>query len=200
MFTYWPNALLDDILCRSIILFLLIACTIIKGKLQFSRHTTVILSLLLSLHGLTMLLGSRSFALDLGNISALLMCFVFVSIIKYEEFRIRYVKLIYFISVYSLIMFLINVVNPAFFSVFPVVKATTKVANMFFSLIPVGHYNYPRNYGCSGEPGMYAVYLSMALLFEFFAATNINIKHVIIFTLSMVTTFSTAGYISFVMF
>lgn len=58
----------------------------------------------------------------------------------------------------------------------------------------------PRNAGPFWEPGAFAVYLSVALVFIFLSTKSIKNKYVLVFSLAILTTQSTAGYLSLFIF
>lgn len=199
MFTFWPENMLGAFLCRVIILFLLmIDVFLLKGKIIISKRIVLFTLILVTCQGISML-RSRDVSLDGGNIIVLITSLIFVSTFIFEQFREKFINLICFISCFSIITYVVNVFSPSFFARFPIIDATTKVANCFFSLVPVGLYNYPRNYGCSGEPGMFAVYVAVATLLLICTSLKVDIKKFALLNVAMVTTFSTSGYIAMVL-
>src|SRR5690606_563550 len=47
------------------------------------------------------------------------------------------------------------------------------------------------------EPGAFSIYICLALYFELFVIKNKSLKRIIVLILSLITTFSTTGYIVF---
>ena len=54
-----------------------------------------------------------------------------------------------------------------------------------------------RNFGFARVPGVFAIYIIIALIFETFINENSSVKRIIIFTITLITTFSTTGFIAF---
>lgn len=131
-------------------------------------------------------------------------------------FRKRFVKIfvdvIYYISIISLLFyglsfipsiksFLMYQIAPHFVSlnVEEAVQEGGGINILFYNfqteyLLP--GINMMRNCGPFWEPGMFAVYLSIALFFNLFAVHSKRRYCNIIFVLSLITTFSTGGYVS----
>ena len=68
------------------------------------------------------------------------------------------------------------------------------VNNLFFTTI------YPssvvRNQGLFWEPGAFQTYICLALIFELFYFKNVSKKRLVVYAATLVTTFSTAGYVT----
>lgn len=105
-----------------------------------------------------------------------------------KEMKNKYINIMLFLCVYSLITtYIIKYIIPGV----PTIINTANVVfyNYIFSYaIPTA--NYIRNFGIFREPGVFQMFISLALLFEF-NKTNISKKNILIFTLTMISTFST---------
>lgn len=199
MFAYWPGEVLGSLIVRLVIIGLLLLLLLKRENLYLDHNLFLVFLLLLFCQFITILLGSRNLALDMGNISALCICLLVVSVVGKEEFFHCYLKLMYFLCVFSLITYVLFLIVPTYFYKLPTVQATSITANAFFSLVPLKMNDYYRNFGCWNEPGMYAVYLSAAMLLELFYIKKTNIKHIVVLILCMITTFSTAGYVAMIL-
>lgn len=128
---------------------------------------------------------------------AFLICvsIVLTRYINFAEFVFYFDKFMFFISCISLITFLIYFLNPTFLSFLPTV---TNTANMNFHTVIFSNlidYTGPlRNFGAFREPGVYQLFLILALLFQIFCFKQVNIRHFIIYCIAILTTFSTTGY------
>lgn len=120
---------------------------------------------------------------------------VFISI-GFLEFLNKYIKIMYFISLYSLITFLILYIYPDYISYFPTVRNTAnlEVHNLFFTVAHNSSY-IKSNFGLFWEPGAFQTFLNLALFMELFISKKTSTKRVIVFILTVITTFSTTGYI-----
>ena len=195
MFLFWPSAVLGYGFCF-LFDFVVVYYLFLKRRIQIDIRILSLATVLVILHLISIIIGSSYWSLDFGNILTLIIALLFTSTITFKEFAVRYTKLIYFISCFSLITFVLNIFVPSLFLIFPEIDATVRAVNVFFSIIPLEMETYIRNFGAWGEPGMYGVYLFVAFLLELFYFKANSPKFLVLFTLSVITTFSTATYIS----
>ena len=195
MFLFWPATVLGNGVCF-VLEFVLIISIFIRKQSVIDKKVYRIVLLLILMQLLAIAFGSSYLALDLGNVLTLIISLVFVSAISFKEFAIRYVKLLYFVSCFSLVTFVLNQFVPSLFLFFPEIDATAKAVNVFFSIVPTNMGNYIRNFGAWGEPGMYGVYLILACILELFYFKNKKKNYILVFFISIISTFSTATYIS----
>ena len=195
MMLFWPAVVLGNGVCF-VLEFIFIAFLYIRKRAVVDKKLLKIVIVLILMHFMAIAFGSSYMALDLGNILSLIISLLFVSVVSFQEFAIRYVKLLYFISCFSLATFVIHLFVPGLFSIFPEIDATAKAVNVFFSIVPTNMGNYIRNFGAWGEPGMYGVYLLLACIVELFYFKRIRKKYIFIFVLSIISTLSTATYIA----
>lgn len=126
-------------------------------------------------------------------VSACLVC----QAISLDRFQSYYVSIIYLLSIFSLIALIVNELYFPIIEQFPIIKnkAGGEFYNLFFCVIPKTN-GFRRNYGIFREPGVFAVYLMIALIFELLNTKKTNFFKVSIFIIALLTTYSTAGYIS----
>lgn len=105
-----------------------------------------------------------------------------------------YKKCIFWLAFCSLIVFGISIYWRAAIVHFPVIQnyGGVEFYNLFIAAV-FSDENIIRNTGIFREPGVYAFHLLVATIFELFGETNPNKKSIFIFTLTMLTTASTAG-------
>ncbi len=118
--------------------------------------------------------------------------------LDFHKFVEHYVKTILCISVFSLVVSAIYLFAYPMLSIFPIIenKSGHKFYNLFFSLAMTTTPYVPyRNYGIFREPGVYAIFLTIALIFELFGDKRIRIKRISIFISTILSTLSSAGYI-----
>lgn len=135
------------------------------------------------------------FSAFLGYVSkfcVVLMPWLICKYIKMEDFMETYIKVIFFIAVVSLVLFLF----PAVLSLFPI-KTVIETSQWSFDyyLIYAAYHNpiyktYLRNIGIFWEPGMYQGYLIFAMMYVA-AAKKRNIRN-LLYQLVMVATLFTA--------
>lgn len=135
----------------------------------------------------------------------------FIAYYVRERFVKIFVNVIFYISVFSLFFYLLSCI-PAIRSFFiyeitPYFESLNSrdaivegggvnmlIYNFQVSDLPEGT-NFMRNCGPFWEPGMFAVYISIALFFNLFVYPFRGVKGNIILIISLITTFSTGGYL-----
>lgn len=119
--------------------------------------------------------------------------------ISIEDFKRYYTRILDIISVFSLIGYALHAVSMTLVEKLPAVINTTGIYyyNMLFAVIPQDiPYVTHRLYGIFREPGVFALYLILGLLFELFNKSRpFNIKRLVLYVVALILTFSTAGYL-----
>ena len=120
--------------------------------------------------------------------------FAVVNFLTYERFVKIYKEMMLFLSVFSLFTLALWFIAPSVITALPVARQTTATYyNAIFSIVSSSTYS-TRNIGMFWEPGAYAIFLNIALLFEMTDKKQSLIK-MLIFMLTIVTTLSTLGII-----
>lgn len=118
--------------------------------------------------------------------------------IKFSEFMECFLKIIYFFSIASIGLFAFVSVLPSMINVLPTMS---NYGNLEFATILVSNImkldGLLRNSCIFREPGVFGLYLIICLLYEFFYATQLYIKRVIVLLVALVTTFSTTAFFAF---
>ena len=124
--------------------------------------------------------------------------YLFTLFVSYQEFKEIFSLIIRFLAVYSLVAFAISLIFPESIYLLPeVVRADGEsFRNAIFSVLSESSY-LKRNIGIFWEPGAYSIYLNVALFFELFEE-KFNLKRVILYAVTILTTFSTLGIICMV--
>lgn len=132
-----------------------------------------------------------------GNLLALLTLLtgiIYVQFIDFMQFRIVYIKVIYFLAICSLLIYITNIILPSIISVFPTI---TNYGNVEFKTLLISNVfngtNQFRNTGIFREPGVYSIYLLFAVIFMLFGNEKVSIKKLSVLVLTIFTTLSTAG-------
>jgi len=127
------------------------------------------------------------------------------------KFIPAYVNTIYLLSIISLSFYALLLIFPNLYllknvgeNFFPLKHSTnpTIIFYTFDNAYYIGTYNYIRNAGFTWEAGGFATYLNIAFFFHISTTTKnfysfIKDKKTIIFIISIISTFSTAGYLAF---
>lgn len=131
---------------------------------------------------------------------ALLIGYIFAISLSFDYFIKLYNKIIAFLAIFSLGTFLLSIIYPSLISKFPIIDVrygTANVHNLFFSVC-LSNNAFFRNYGLFWEPGAYQIFLNFALIFEMFFADKMNKNRICIYIITIITTFSTTGYIALI--
>ena len=136
-----------------------------------------------------------------GNLLALLVlitAIIYSQIFNFSVFREYYIRAIYFLSISSLFIYIINIFLPSLLSFFPIIENYGEVS--FRSILISNVFllgNEFRNTGIFREPGVYSIYLNVAIIFILFANSKISSQKLIVIVLTLFTTMSTAGILVF---
>lgn len=152
---------------------------------------------LLSLLSLLTLAVNLDFSIKyFYEIMLFLTCSAIVLLLSFENFKLVYSDIIFFISLFSIIIHFLNIFTPGLLSVFPIYRNETgyPFRFCFLGVATEPDFGLYRNWGLFREPGVFIFYLCIGLIFELFNK-NINFKRVICYIVSIVTTLSTAGFI-----
>jgi len=141
-----------------------------------------------------------------GNYIRFLMPF-FVIMLVGQYFPHYFVHVVKFFTIISFIFYIPANLIPGFNDLLqniPKLLGTDPLENNHFIIYQVEYgkpwnTNIPifRNSGPTGEPGEFAGYLMLAIIFEMIIKRKLWTKNNIIFTIALLTTFSTTGYIAF---
>ena len=115
--------------------------------------------------------------------------------ISTNHFHKYYQKVMCILAVFSIIAFVLTVFFPDIIRRLPttVNGGQLRAYNMFFAVVPTNL--ELRSFGIFWEPGAYQVYLSLAVMSEFFCVEKTNIKRLFLYIVALCLTFSTAAYI-----
>lgn len=130
------------------------------------------------------------------NFVQLFIAFTFVTSISFQKFIQLFTKFMYFLACFSLVAYIVTLVLPQVLAVFPITTNILAVEayNLGFTVIPFNSYII-RNFGFFWEPGAYQAFLNLALLLYLFTIKKFQWKPIFIITVTVLTTFSTTGYI-----
>lgn len=107
-------------------------------------------------------------------------------------------NIILFLAVYSLVFYVPCAILPSLANILPVVgqfqDTSAFIHNAIFTVIINGS-QFPRNFGIAWEPGAFALLLCIAVFCSVFCYEVINKKRILIYSIAIITTFSTMGYI-----
>ena len=128
---------------------------------------------------------------------------IFISIlvveaVSFDRFKKAFCFWVEFFCAVAIFLFLLSFVAPGLINLFPTIINENGVRYQFvlFGLIEEPGYSVvPRVYGVFREPGVFMVFLLMALLFESLFSKTLPIKRVLLLAIGVLVTFSTAAYL-----
>lgn len=119
-----------------------------------------------------------------------------VSLIQFHRFAILFSRIVYFLSVCSIVVTTLYMFIPSVFVYFPTISNYADVTfyNLYISVV-FASVDVIRNTGIFREPGVFMIYLTFALMLELFFFKKRDIRNIIVFVIALLLTKSTAGYI-----
>ncbi len=173
---------------------------LIKCKVTINKQLFAVFILIICCIVMSIFWNGINLTFDLYEICLIIVALIIVCIMDREIFYRAFVRVMSFLALASVILFLGYQLLPiTFFEIFPNYfwHSGILVKNCYFAVLQVSAQNY-RNFGIFYEPGHYAVFLVWALVIAMFKRT-VNVKQVIILFIALITTLSTGGYISAIM-
>lgn len=128
------------------------------------------------------------------NVILLLTSLAFANEYSLELFKKNFCVIVCFLSICSLVGYFVNLFIPQLLSPFPDLYNSENISfkNCYlyvtFPSLPL------RNFGIFREPGVYMVYLNIALFLEWFSEKP-SVNRIVLFLFTLLTTLSTAGFI-----
>ncbi|WP_158530877.1 O-antigen ligase family protein [Tenacibaculum sp. E3R01] len=174
----------------SILLFL-------NGHINKYNNSIIILLKLIALIILTFTINDDFRGGYLYQVLILVLSFFIANRISISTFTVVYCKLIYFFGLISIMVFILAIIFPSIIKIFPVVVNTSGIEkhNLFLAVVH-GQYGFGlRNSSIFREPGVFMVYLNIALMLSLFYNKVLEKKHILVYILCLITSFSTAGVI-----
>ncbi len=127
----------------------------------------------------------------------LLSCAFFVKRNMLKVYAGIFESFIYVVAIVSLVGSAFVILLPSFVQLFP--KVINTVGGVFYNLLlfvpeirPLEEF---RNNGFFREPGVYHMYLNLALVFHLYFSEKVSYKRVLVFIITIITTLSTTGFI-----
>lgn len=165
-------------------------------KLRFDKKSIIIYFIILFNISSTVLVNNEGVKQLLLSLSLFSVSYIYTIVYDFKTFVKIYVKVMYFLSVMSLILYFGSNIIPQMVTKLPVVYNVlgNPAYNMFFSTIHINDYLI-RNQGIFWEPGAFQTFINLALIFTLFFLQEIKIRYLVVFAITLFTTFSTTGYI-----
>ncbi len=169
-----------------------------KSSRIMTQSMSMVVFLLCCLIIMTMLLNTDTSIKYFYQIFVILFSGLIVLRIGQREFINSFNKVMSIFAVSSTIMFAIAKIAYPLVQLLPSIKNESGYTYYFYGLGFVDGNSQNllmRNYGIFREPGVFTIFLLMAIVFELFFTKSANIKRVAAYIIATVATFSTMGFI-----
>jgi|GEM_PF-782632 len=169
---------------------------IVKRALTTRAFSFYALTVVLQI--LTLVVKDDNFNMSCFRLALLTAAFAVAMNYSFYSFAHAFEKVVFFLCAYSLIVYALCYIAPALISKFP---AVTNVSGYRYHvvgpcIVPARRLGgFFRNTGIFREPGVYQMYINMALCFHLFCNEHRSIKKVSLYVIAMLTTISTAGIV-----
>lgn len=130
------------------------------------------------------------------QVLTILTAFLISQHMNFKIFILYFEKVLYFLCWVSLFFFISFVIFPFLASLLPVFQNSAGVSfvNLFvFAKMT----DVERNIGIFREPGVFMIYINIGILIQLFFQQKIDIKKIIVYVTTLMTTLSTAGFLVF---
>ncbi len=181
---------------------LLAAMCLKQNRYNLPYEMVVCTVFLLLLQTITILLNGFNLSLDIFLMLAVLNGLLFTAFLPFESFTEGYRTVIFWISLISVIFFVLEWAWTPFISSLPsFLRASTKWENAytaFFSFVLQDKkiYTYYRNFGIFTEPGQFQIFINFGFIIELFYQKRPNWIRLGILGLALLTCYSTNGFLS----
>lgn len=191
-------------------LFLLLACFCIMSKptRNLSVNIKTMRLVLFSLVVMTLLTSLVNFDITFKYVYEILLfvlAYNVIRIIDFETFKTNFVYSLYYLSLISIVLYILSLLVYPVIELMPIVK--NESGYIYYSLFglcnvsEIPMYGPMRNASLFREPGVYVIFLIIAMVFLY----NMNIDKrrrnaiLLVLSVAVLTTLSTAGYIGLVL-
>jgi hypothetical protein len=199
-FNFGTNENVTYVILKYIVYFILTFYLLIDSRLKIVINLTK-QSLFFYMLAFAILV-SAAYNLDISGgyvyqIWLFLMGYLIVNYYSQHKFIEVYLKLIYILSIISLIVFVASTISLSFLDLFPVQynSAGASMYNLWVCIV-FADGNFLRNTSIFREPGVFMIYLNVAILFELFFNAKIDKRNLFVFILAIFTTLSTAAFLA----
>lgn len=179
-------------------LFSIFLCfyTFSKRRRFSKKHLALCVVLIICV--ITTMLAHREFRNGyIFKCSLLLFSFFAVELIDIKTFANYFNRVLFFIAAISIICFSLQVIKASIFSFAPILYNSVNYPFRNLLLYMQSEWTSFRNFGIYREPGVYQMFLIVALLFELHYFEKPSGKRVLVFSVAVFTTFSTTGIIAY---
>lgn len=184
---------------RLIALLSFVILPTITKRYKEEKNSLIVTILLLIVVSLSVMTNGSVSSIYISRICFIGAAYTIVKCYKLEEFLVAFEDFIVFVSTIALVTFAISYVVPSIFGLF--YQMTNEVgfsySSFFFGSIQYQELEntLKRMNAIFWEPGAFAIYICIGLIFHLFLRNTIDRKKLAVLLLSLVVTFSTTGII-----
>lgn len=179
----------------TIALWLAVLCILLLHSHKVGKKNFLITVFFIACMGLSTILNGENIRTYVVVSFSFIVILIFTSQICLNQFIYTYIYVIKILCIISLVGYVAFLAIPSLHNYF---VTTNNVGAHYSNLILyVDTIKNNRNYGMFWEPGAFATFINLALLFEVMKE-QFNVKNILIFSVTLITTYSTTGYIGFI--
>jgi len=183
---------------KFILYAVLIVFLLFKNFKRYHLYSIIILLVLFCLILMTALINSDFSGGYIYQVMIFILSYLLVREINFKIFTKLFCIFIYYLSLISIFCYLLVILIPAVVDYFPMISniVGNRVYNLYLCVIYEGDgYSMIRNTSIFREPGVYMIYVNLAIIFSLFYHEIVNKKYLFIYCIAIITTMSTAGII-----
>lgn len=128
----------------------------------------------------------------------LLLSYYITKRLSFSDYIKYFMKVMYFVSLVSICFMVIFTLKFDLLSFAPTItnSANLDFYNFLFFIVPTNPAGL-RNYGVFREPGVFQMFIVLALIFLLYFSQKIRLKYFFVFSIALVMTFSTTGFVAY---
>lgn len=188
-----------------LIVFCLFILFRMNFKLKITKNRSKVIAFIVMVIAFSLIAIANGDSINRTGLVSLYMtvAFFLCVLMPFDEFARTFTKVIYFISITAVIFTLIAYIAPGLVRTLPIVinTAGTKIYTCGFAGLLDGFIDGPfvRTQGIFWEPGAFQMYVNLAIAIELLYKESSDHKHIVAYTISLILSFSTTGYIVFIL-
>ncbi|CAK7027238.1 MAG: hypothetical protein EUB_02389 [Eubacterium sp.] len=178
-------------------LFIILFPIVTKKLTKINLRLGVVALILCGLIAISSYVNNAEVVSALSRIIMVLVAFSLANCMELRDFAKLFCRFMYFISCVAIITEILAYTLPSIFSIFPVVVNTASLSFPFFGIGAVDlNYSLIRSMSIFWEAGACAIYVIIAIMFQLFVCNEPEKRKLIVYTITLLITFSTTGYIA----
>lgn len=174
---------------------------LIKSNKLIKKNSFSLLAIFIGTISISMVINSD---LRLGYIQKMIVIiasYLYCQLYSLKKFAFIYTRIMVFLVGSSLAFEVCYLTLPKLVRIFTLTNVAGNSFNTWFiASLPTMPGGVIRNFGFAREPGVFAIFIILALLFETFVNEEKSIKIIVVFVIGLLTTISTSGYIALALY